>query len=323
MRAVGFDTPGGPEVLRTLEKPEPHAGPGEVRIRVHAATVNPADTLARSGDLPLGDWPDPPIVLGMELAGVLDEIGPDTVTELAVGAAVMGMVIPVRPGGGAYAEYVVLPADWVVAAPDGLSHAEAATIPMNGLTALDVLDKLALAPGRTLGVTGAAGGLGGYVVQLAKAAGLRVIADASARDEPLVRSLGADVVVARGDDVADRIRAAAPGGVDALVDSALLGVTRLAPAIRDGGRFAMVRRDEEAGVEPWYNPGRGVTRVLAWVPDQAGDQVKLDQLRKFAESGALTARVGRVFPAEQAAEAHRTLEAGGTRGRIVLSLVKA
>jgi NADPH:quinone reductase-like Zn-dependent oxidoreductase len=322
MRAVGFDAPGAPEVLRLLELPEPHAGPGEVRIRVHAATVNPADTLVRSGGLSLDGWPDPPIVLGMELAGVLDEIGPDAVTELAVGAEVMGMVIPVRPAGGAYAEYVVLPADWVVAAPDGIGPTEAATIPMNGLTALDVLDKLALSPGQTVAVTGAAGGLGGYVVQLAKAAGLRVIADAAPKDEPLVRSLGADVVVARGDDVAERIRAAAPDGVDALVDSALLGVTKLAPAVRDGGRFAMVRRDEEAGTEPWYDPGRGLTRVLAWVPDQAGDQGKLQQLRKFAESGALTPRVGRVFPAEQAAEAHRTLEAGGTRGRIVLSLVK-
>jgi NADPH2:quinone reductase len=136
-----------------------------------------------------------------------------------------------------------------------------------------------------------------------------------------VRSLGADAVVARGDDVASRFRAVAPEGLDALVDSALLGVTRLARAVRDGGRFARVRRDEDAGTEAWYDTGRGITRVQAWVPDQAGDHDKLEQLRKFAESGTLTPRVSRVFPAEQAAEGHRTLQTGGTRGRIVLSLV--
>jgi NADPH:quinone reductase-like Zn-dependent oxidoreductase len=320
MRAVGFDTPGGPEVLRLVELPTPHAGPGEVRVRVHAATVNPGDTMARSGELPLDGWPEPPIVLGMELAGVLDQVGPDTATDLRIGDAVMAMVTPVRSAGGAYAEHVVLPADWVVAAPSGSSHAEAATIPMNGLTAVDILEKLALPPGQTLGVTGAAGAVGGYVVQLAKAAGLRVIVDAWPTDQQLVRSLGADVIVARGDDVANRLRAFAPNGLDALVDTALLGVTKLAPAVCDGGQFARVRRDEDAGTEAWYDPGRGITRVQAWVSDQAGDHDKLEQLRKLAESGTLTPRVARVFPAEQAAEAHRTLEAGGTRGRIVLSL---
>ena len=321
MRAVGFDTPGGPEVLRLVELPTPHAAAGEVRVRVHAATVNPGDTMARSGSLPLDGWPEPPIVLGMELAGVLDEVGPDTATDLTIGDAVMAMVTPVRPAGGAYAEHVVLPAHWVVSAPTGSGHAEASTIPMNGLTALDILEKLALSPGQTLGVTGAAGAVGGYVVELAKVVGLRVIADAAPKDKQLVRSLGADLIVARGDDVASRFRALAPDGLDALVDAALLGVTKLAPAVRDGGRFARVRRDGDAGVEAWHDPGRGITRVQAWVPDQAGDHDKLEQLRKLAESGTLTPRVDRVFPAEQAAQAHRTLEAGGTRGRIVLSFV--
>ena len=116
MRAVGFETPGGPEVLRLVELPTPHAGAGEVRVRVHAATVNPGNTMARSGSLPLDGWPEPPIVLGMELSGVLDQVGLDTATDLRIGDAVMAMVTPVRPAGGAYAEHVVLPADWVVAA---------------------------------------------------------------------------------------------------------------------------------------------------------------------------------------------------------------
>jgi NADPH:quinone reductase-like Zn-dependent oxidoreductase len=98
MRAVGFDTPGGPEVLRLVELPTPHAGAGEVRV--HAATVNPGDTMARSGELPLDGWPEPPIVLGMELAGLLDQVGPDTATDLRIGDAVMAMVTPPRPAGG-------------------------------------------------------------------------------------------------------------------------------------------------------------------------------------------------------------------------------
>ena len=317
MRAVGFYETGGPEVLQVVDLPEPRAGEGEILVRVHAATVNPADTLMRSGHTPLAGV-DSPYLPGMEAAGVVERIGPGTTTGLAVGDHVLAMVMPVRPAGGAYAEYVSVPAEWVIAAPAGASHAEAATLPMNGLTALLIIDRLALAPGRTIAVTGAAGGLGGYVVALAKNAGLRVIADAAPKDSDLVRSLGADVVVARGDDVAARVRDAAPGGVDAVVDTALLGVTRLAAAVRDGGQFAMVRTDDEVGTEAWTDPGRGITRVLAWVPDYLGDQSKLETLRKLAESGALRLRVGRTFPAEQAAEAHRTLEAGGTRGRVVL-----
>ena len=319
MRAVGFYETGGPEVLRVVELPEPRAGEGEIRIRVHAATVNPADTLMRSGHTPLSGI-DSPYLPGMEAAGVVDQVGPRTATGLAVGDRVLSMVMPVRPAGGAYAEYVAVPADWVIAAPVGASHAQAATLPMNGLTALMIIAKLALVTGQTIAVTGAAGGLGGYVVQLARNAGLRVFADAAPPDSELVHSLGADVVVARGDDVAARFREAAPDGVDALVDTALLGVTKLAAAVRDNGQFAMVRTDDEIGTEAWHDPGRGITRELAWVPDYLGDQGKLEQLRKLAESGALSLRVGRTFPIEQAAEAHRTLEAGGIRGRVVIEI---
>src|SRR5690606_37354112 len=125
-------------------------------------------------------------------------------------------------------------------APSGASHAEAATIPMNGLTARLTLDRLGLEPGHTIAVTGAAGAYGGYVVQLAKADGLRVIADASEADEQLVRDLGADVVVRRGDDVAERIRDAQPEGVDALADGSVQDALVL-PAVKDGGGIAAVR----------------------------------------------------------------------------------
>ena len=189
----------------------------------------------------------------MDAAGVLDEIGQavtaDLVTaDLATGDQVMAIVVP-RGSHGAYSEYIVVPIESVARIPSSASLIEAATLPMNGLTARLTLDLLALQPGQTLAVTGAAGAFGGYVVQLAKADGLRVIGDASAADAPLVRTLGAKVVP-RGEGVAERIRALVPEGVDGLADGALLHDHALA-AGRDGGALAAVRTfpvDTERGI---------------------------------------------------------------------------
>jgi NADPH:quinone reductase-like Zn-dependent oxidoreductase len=281
-----------------------------VRIRVHAATVNPTDTYVRNGARAESQRKDPPpYVPGMDAAGVLDEIGEQVETDLQVGDAVMAIVLPAGSH-GAYSESLVLPAGSVARAPAGASHAEASTLPMNGLTARLALDKLALEPGQTIAVTGAAGSFGGYVVQLAKADGLRVIADASEADEQLVRDLGADVVVRRGEDVAARILAESPGGVDGLADGSVQNEL-LIPAVRDGGGFATVRgykgRDE-----------RGITFHQVWVRDYLEEHGKLDRLRQQVEDGQIALRVARTFPAEQAGEAHRLLEAGGIRGRLVI-----
>jgi NADPH:quinone reductase-like Zn-dependent oxidoreductase len=311
MRAIGFHGFGGPEVLEVLDLPEPHAGPGQVRLRVHAATVNPTDTLSRSGRRADLRRDPPPYVPGMDAAGVLDEIGPGTDTDLTLGDAVMAIVAWFGAG-GAYAEHVVVPARSAARAPSGADHAAASTLPMNGLTARMALDHLALPPGATLAVTGAAGAVGGYAVQLGKADGLRVIADASPADEALVRSLGADVVVARGDGLAERIRAVVPEGVDGVVDGALLHALVL-PAVRDGGGLAAVRAFEGEAE-------RGITLHPVFVRDYAENHDALDRLRQQVEEGVVTLRVGRRFPAAQAADAHRLLEAGGTRGRIVLEL---
>jgi NADPH:quinone reductase len=183
---------------------------------------------------------------------------------------------------------------------------------MNGLTARLTLDKLGLEPGQTIAVTGAAGAYGGYVVQLAKADGLRVIADASEADEQLVRDLGADVVVRRGDDVAARILEAAPEGVDALADGAVQQGLVL-PAVRDGGGFASVRPYDG-------EPQRGITMHTIWISEYATAGDKLDELRELVEKGAVALRVARTFAADEAHEAHRLLEAGGVRGRLVIEL---
>lgn len=318
MRVVGVVEYGGPEALRIFDIAEPHAGPGQVRIRVNAATVNPTDTLVRNGARADAQREfSPPYVPGMDAAGVIDEIGDGAgdlpigdlpIGDLAVGDRVMAIVLP-RGSNGGYAEQVVVPLESVVRAPAGASMAEASTLPMNGLTARLALDLLALRPGQTLAVTGAAGAFGGYVVQLARADGLRVIADASPADTALVRSLGAEVV-ARGDDVAERIRAIVPGGVDGLADGAVLHGNAL-PAIRDGGALAAVRT-YPGGTE------RGITIHQVWVRDYATERIKLDRLRQQVEDGVLTLRVARTFAPQEAAEAHRMLEAGGTRGRLVI-----
>lgn len=310
MKAIGVMEFGGPDSLQLVELPDPKPGPREVVIRVLAAAVNPTDTYIPTGArAEMLQRDPPPYVPGMDAAGILEEIGEGTDTDMQVGDRVMAIVVP-RGSHGAYAERISLPAESVVHAPAGTTHAEAATLPMNGLTVRLALDLLELPRGATLGVTGAAGAVGGYAVQLAKADGLRVVADASPADESLVRGLGADIVVARGDDVADRMRAAVPDGVDGLVDAALLDQL-VVPAVRDGGRIAAVRG--YTGPEE-----RGITFHPVWVRNYAREHDKLDQLRRQVEAGQITLRVARTFPAAQAAEAHKALAAGGTRGRLVL-----
>jgi NADPH2:quinone reductase len=304
MRAVAVNEFGAPEVLTVVELDEPHAGPGEVRIKVAAAAVNPTDTGLRAGLYGL----TAPVIPGMDAAGVIDEVGDGS--GWALGEHVMAVVSPRGPRGGAYAEYIVVSALSAARIPAGTDLVSAATLPMNGLTARRTLDQLALKPGNTLAVTGSAGAYGGYVIELAKADGLRVIADASVADEDLVKSFGADVIVRRGADVADRIRELVPNGVDALADGAVLDAAVL-PAIKDGGGLATVRG--------WSGPTeRGITISPTLVSAYFTNQAALDTLRAQAEKGVITLRVAGTFPPEAAASAHRQLEAGGTRGRLVI-----
>lgn len=309
-----------------IDVPEPHAGPGQVRIRVHASAVNPADTLLRDGtqEWALARVPAP-YVPGMDVAGVVDEIGPDTDTSLRTGDPVMAMLLPFLPAddgtvayrGGGYVQYAVLPANSVVRAPDGFGHEASATLPMNGLTALLAFDQLGLPPGSTLAVIGAAGALGGYLVQIAVNAGLTVIADAAPADEQLVRELGATEVVPRGPEIVDSIRARHPDGVDAVADTALVG-PRLLDAVRDGGTFIRFRQTEEPGGYT-ADSTRGIRVLSPFVPEYDGRTDKLDEIRRLAGSGVLTPRIAEVLPVEQASDAHRRLEAGGVRGRFVLT----
>ena len=310
MRAVSFSKFGGPEVLEVAELPTPVPGPGEVRIKVAAAAVNPTDTGMRSGGRAeaLAAF-EAPWVAGMDAAGVIDEVGPGA--DWQVGDEVMAIVVPMRTGRGAQCEQIVVPAGSVARVPAGASLVEASTLPMNALTVRRALDLLDLEPGQTLAVTGAAGAVGGYAIQLGKADGLRVLADASPKDESIVAELGADVVVPRGPEVAKAFRDAAPEGVDGLIDAALIGPSVLA-AIRDGGGLAVVR--------PFQGETeRGITVHRVQVSDYATNQAALDRLREQVEAGAVTLRVAETFPPERAAEAQEKLAAGGVRGRLVIT----
>jgi len=307
VQAIGVTQPGGPDRLQVLDVDTEPLGPKQVRIRISSATVNPTDIILRAR--PRQDDADTVRVLGMEAAGVITEVGSSVDRPLSIGDAVMAIVVPAGPH-GAYRADLVVPARSVAKIPDGMSDIEAVTIPMNGLTAQLALDTLALPAGATVAVTGAAGTLGGYFIQLAKQASLVVVADAAPSDDPFVRACGADNIVARGADFASAVRALYADGVDGLLDAAVLEAGVL-PAVKNGGTVITVRGYRGDGTSRVH-----VTPIFVreWV--EAAEQ--LDRLGKLAGDGLLTLRVAEVLPAAQAADAHRALEQGGTRGRYVL-----
>lgn len=310
MRAVVVREAGGPEALEIVEVPVPTPGVGQVRVRVEAAAVNPVDALTRSGDLGAAGLLPPRDVIGIgwDVAGRVDEVGPG-VREFAPGDRVIGVRDRLDLSLGTYADFVVLDATAVAAAPARLSAVEAATLPLNGLTALQALDLPALEPGATLLVTGAAGAVGGFAVQLAALRGLRVVAYADTADEEFVRAAGAEWFVPRSRDLAEDVRALVPGGVDAALDAAVLGIAALG-AVRNHGSFVSV----VGGAAPV--PLRGITVAEQWV---AADGTALAQLAALAEAQQLTARVADTLPLDEAVRAHRRLEErDGRRGRLVL-----
>lgn len=309
MNAIVVDRFGGPEVLQVAELDVPEPTPGQVRIRVQAAAVNPVDIATRAGWLADHGLvrAGAPLGIGWDLAGVVDAVGP-AVDRFGVGDPVIALRHLLSAPIGAQAEYVALDADAVAPAPRTVSPPEAATIPLNGLTAVQALDLLALDAGQWLLVTGAAGAVGGFALQLATLRGLRTVAIASPRDESLVHDLGADVFIPRTDTVGAAVRRAVAGGVDGALDAAGVGIPAL-DGVRDGGAFVAV----SAGTAP--TPLRGTRVHNVWIRT---DPDRLSELAALADAGRLTPRVAAVQPFDTVAAAHRELAAGGLRGRIVL-----
>jgi NADPH2:quinone reductase len=309
MKAVIVRRFGGLDALEVADVPVPEPGAGQVRIRVQAAAVNPVDVATRAGWLVDGGLmvANGPVGIGWDVAGVIDAVGAG-VDGFAAGDSVIALRDLLTAPVGAQAELLVLDASAVAPAPRSVSPAEASTLPLNALTALQALDLLALDPGQWLLVTGAAGGLGGVTLELAALRGLRTVALAGVRDEQLVRTLGATEFVGRDEPLAAAVRQLVPGGVDGALDAARIGVAAL-DAVRDGGSFVAVT----AGSAP--PPLRGTRVHNVWI---RADGPRLGELSALVDGGRLTTRVADSFALDDVAAAHERLEAGGVRGRLVV-----
>ncbi|MFG2867669.1 NADP-dependent oxidoreductase [Streptomyces sp. NPDC048338] len=303
MEAIVYEEFGGADVLRHetgVAVPEP--GPGEVRVAVAAVGVNPVDHKRRHGWVEQFYPTTFPAVPGLEFAGTVDALG-EGVTGVAVGDEVLGWTKT-----GAYAQYAL--ADLFVPKPAGLSWEQAASLPVAGETAQRVLDLLGVREGETLLLHGAAGAVGSMAVQLAVASGVTVIGTASERNHAYLRSLGA-VPVTYGEGLADRVRAAAPQGVDAVFDAAGHDTLPVSIELLGGERerivtIAAVDAEEHGIVFSGLSAAPDVVR--AGLTAQAG----------LAVEGRLRVTVAESFPLKEAARAQELSESGHVRGKLVL-----
>lgn len=298
MRALVYDTFGDPaDVLHLGDAPEPHAGAGEVRVRVRAASVNPIDWKLVTGAM--GEAPTGPVVPGFDGAGVVDEVG-EGVTDVAVGDDVLGL------GRSTQAELAVLTA-WA-AKPASLDWSVAAAAPSALETSERVLRLVGVQPGQTLFVAGGAGGVGAVLVQTAVARGITVVASAGPDNQDYLREIRA-VPVPYGDGLVAAVRAAAPGGVDAVVDVA--GKTPGADL------FALApSRDKVISIANFALAAEGAQVTGGGT----GESRPVDALREGAallESSRVVVKV-QTFPLERAVEAYAASLSGHARGKLVL-----
>ncbi len=306
MKAYVYNGHGGSETESLADVPRPEPGPGQLLVAVDAAGVNPADWKRRTGTMRAPDSPPEqfPLVFGREAAGLVAAVGPG-VDGFAVGDAVFG-----NSDGGGFSEYAVLAVPVTAHRPPGLAATDAATLPVAAATAYDGVRQLGLPPGATLLITGVGGGVGSAAAQIARHQGLTVIGTASAGKKDFVESLGA-THVEYGPGVADRIRAAAPAGVDAIFDQVGgQALEEVAPLL--AGRRKLVSAGDRAAV----------ARLGGSFVARARNQEVLDALAQLVLSGALRPHVTHTFPLAQAAQALRLVEDGHARGKVVIEVAK-
>ncbi|MFD5827047.1 NADP-dependent oxidoreductase [Lentzea sp. NPDC060358] len=300
MRAITQNEFGGHEVLTLTDAPKPAPIPTEVLVRVHAAGINPVDWKTRAGSGMAG-LQSFPLVLGWDVSGVVEEVG-FGVTTLKPGDEVYGM--PRFPhAAGAYAEYVTAPSRHFARKPQGITHVEAAALPLAALTAWQVLkDTADVQPGQKVLVTAAAGGVGHFAVQIAKALGAHVVGTAREAKHAFLRDLGVDEVV-------DYTKGEYEGNdIDVFVD--LVGGASPA-SVRSGGLFVGV----PSGVDRPVREDIRTSPILV-EPDRAG----LEAITALVEGGQLKVHVDATFPLEDAGKAHALGETGRTQGKIVLEV---
>ncbi|MFC9843448.1 NADP-dependent oxidoreductase [Streptomyces sp. NPDC060223] len=302
-KAYVFTRYGGPEAEALVDLDRPTPGPGQVLVAVRAAGVNPVDWKQRTGYGPGGGAArELPAVFGNEVAGVVEEVGAD-VTGFAVGDEVFG-----NPVTGGYAEYTLLPVTVTAHKPTELAYTDAAALPVAAATAYDGIKQLALPAGATLLITGAGGGVGVAATQIARALGVRVIGVASDGKKDFVESLGA-VHVPSGPGLAERLRGAAPDGVDGVFDLV-------------GGEV------QEAAASLLTDPAKLITGAdrqtaarLGGAPvERARNAAVLDEVAKLVVDGKLKPFITQTFPLDRAGEALRTVEEGHARGKIVIEV---
>ncbi|MFE7544497.1 NADP-dependent oxidoreductase [Streptomyces platensis] len=297
-QAITFSEYGAPEVLRLSEVTTPEPGPGQVRIRVRVASVNPLDLKIRSGLMAKAAPARFPVIPGLDAAGVVDAVGEGA--DAAVGDEVLGAAV-----GGSYGEYALL--DRPVAKPQAVSWEVAASLVTVGETASRVLRQLGAKEGQTLLVHGAGGSVGTVAVQLAAARGITVVGTAGEHDIERVTALGA-TAVRYGDGWVERVRAAAPQGVDAVFDASGAGVLADSVALTGDSARVITIADMSAAQH-------GV-RFSAGGAGPADES--LTQLVRLAAAGELDLPVWRAYPLDQAAAAHGDIEARRNRGKVVL-----
>jgi NADPH:quinone reductase-like Zn-dependent oxidoreductase len=302
MKAIQYSEFGGPEVLQVVELPDPHPGPGQIRVRVHAAGINPIDWKVRQGMMG-GDLPK---VTGQEVAGVVDELG-EGVSDVNVGDEVFG---PAASGGGA-AQYALL--ENYARMTSALDFAQAAALPVAVETASRTLDLMGVGEGQTLLVNGAAGAVGISIVQLARERGARlVIGTASEGNHDYLRSYGAEPTT-YGDGLVERVRALAGQaglGVDRAIDAAGGGALPALVELAGGPEHVVTIADYPGAQETGVTMSGGSDSPRAWYA--------LEQAAQLIEAGRFSLPVARTFGLEQIAQAHAESETGHVRGKLVL-----
>jgi NADPH2:quinone reductase len=305
MKAVEYEKFGGADVLRVVDRPEPHIGPDTVLVKVVAASLNPVDYKVREGYLQGLIDTHLPAVPAWDVAGVVVKPGLDT-PELVAGDEILAYARKDIVSDGTLAEYVAVPVRTAAKKPAGMSFEEAAALPLAGLTALQTVRRSGLGAGSTVLVHAAAGGVGSIAVQLAAHAGARVVGTASAGNHDYLRSVGAEPI-AYGEGLVEAARAAAPEGFDVILD--YVGgqaMDTVGDLLRPGGTVVSITdaraRDEFGGQYVWVRP----------------DPEGLAELADLVVRGVVKVEIAETFDLEHAADAYRALETGHTRGKIVV-----